>query len=623
MWEIDADQVTLTNPAWPEVLHQAITSVQSGLGLADLKLNAHLYKLLLYEKGSFFLPHRDGEKVDRMVATLVIALPSAHKGGELIVRHEGREEIIRFAPRSEFQAQFAAFYADCEHEIRPIKSGFRLALVYNLALAKSKRTIAAPTSGEPIAAVGRILERWKNALGKRGSSEKGGPKLAVLLDHEYTKAGLTIDTLKGVDRARADVLFAAASQAGCDASLALVTYWLSGAAEGGDYGYGYRSYQTEDDGDHQMGEIYDQSLTAEQFSDADGKRLEFGKIPLDEAEIVAAVSLTDGEPSEEDFEGYTGNAGMTLDRWYHHAAIVIWPTERRFDVLCQAGIESAVGGLELIASRIRLAKKSEQAALRQQCGEFADRIIANWPERKYSRAFNKPGGSKAQMLTAFEVLDDASLLVRWLHGVLAKDVSIEPGRPLGDLCAHFGWSVFRTELERVFARTSNETVERNARLLADWSLRTDKDADRRKLCAMLADGMMTFIERWRPVSADREWGAARVNLAKLLPLLVKSFVALNEPELFDRLAMHVVDRPREFDLTTIQMPALLELEPWLKKNLRMPSPPLGRWLSAALEELESRASNPPVRPPTGGGDRTPAASAAIARSCPASWMIRC
>src|SRR5262245_52000285 len=120
VWEIDADQVTLENPEWPDVLKQAVDEVQSELGLENQKLEAHLYKLLLYEPGSFFLAHRDGEKLDRMVATLVVALPSAHEGGELVVRHEGREEIVDFGPNSQFQTQFAAFYADCEHEIRPV-----------------------------------------------------------------------------------------------------------------------------------------------------------------------------------------------------------------------------------------------------------------------------------------------------------------------------------------------------------------------------------------------------------------------------------------------------------------------------------------------------------------------
>src|SRR5262245_50434742 len=51
VWEIDADQVELANPEWPAVLKQAVGVVQSELGLKKQKLEAHLYKLLLYEPG--------------------------------------------------------------------------------------------------------------------------------------------------------------------------------------------------------------------------------------------------------------------------------------------------------------------------------------------------------------------------------------------------------------------------------------------------------------------------------------------------------------------------------------------------------------------------------------------
>ena len=40
---------------------------------------------------------RDGEKHDRMVATLVIVLPSSFEGGELVVRHDGQEITVDFA----------------------------------------------------------------------------------------------------------------------------------------------------------------------------------------------------------------------------------------------------------------------------------------------------------------------------------------------------------------------------------------------------------------------------------------------------------------------------------------------------------------------------------------------
>src|SRR6266436_127409 len=49
VWEIDAEQVSLANPEWRNVLKQAVGAAQSELGLEKQKLDAHLYKLLLYE----------------------------------------------------------------------------------------------------------------------------------------------------------------------------------------------------------------------------------------------------------------------------------------------------------------------------------------------------------------------------------------------------------------------------------------------------------------------------------------------------------------------------------------------------------------------------------------------
>lgn len=673
VWEIDADQVALANPAWPDVLKQAVGAAQSELGLEDQKLQAHLYKLLLYERSSFFLAHRDGEKVDRMVATLVIALPSAHEGGELVVRHEGREETVDFGPESRFQTQFAAFYADCEHEIRPVRSGFRLALVYNLSLARSKRTITAPTSGEHIAAAARLLHQWSTGsqAASRSSADSGAPKLAVLLDHQYTQAGLTRDALKGIDSGRADVLFAAAREAGCDASLALVTYWESGSAEpSGNYGYGYRRswrrrgrYDDDDshdhgDGEYEMGEVYDRSLSASHFSDADGNPLAFGQIPLDETEIVSKRPLAEGTPDKEDFEGFTGNAGMTLERWYHRAAVLLWPAEARFDVLCEAGVEAAVGGLEQMVRRWKQAKKNEQELLKQPCLAFASQIIASWPERKFasgqptdygydyddyeddrnedirddedqedayeddayedetegsvSRDDDHEGDDQASLgassagaatkvarrplLCLLEELGDTSLISAWLQGVLAKDASIDPGQTLGDLCQQHGWATFQKEFLALFKSTSNETLERHARLLADWSLRKDKNAGRKQLCGQLAQQMMSAVERWDPRQSARNWQARAVNRGELLPPLTQALLALEDPDLLDRLVTYVLDRPREFDLTKVQIPALLHLQSWLKRNVKRPSAGLHRWLSAVAEELESRASHPPQQP---------------------------
>ncbi len=390
VWELDPDSFQLTNPKWDALIADIVGRVQTELGLQRRKLSAHLYKLLLYEEGSFFLPHRDGEKLDRMAATLVIGLPSVHQGGELIVSHDGaRHEIALAGAASGHELSYAAFYSDCEHEVRPLRSGYRLCLVYNLTLAKSrgKQGISAPTSRATVAAISELLGDW---------SDEDPQKLAVTFEHRYTQDGLTLDQLKGIDRARAEALFEAAGQAGCVAHLALVTLWQSGAAEGEDYDYSsygrrrrfehdwYDDEDEEDEGEcedasgYEMGEIYDDSLSVNHWSDRQGNKVQLGEMVLEEGEIVSEHPLDESDPSREEFEGYTGNAGMTLERWYHRAAIVIWPRDKHFAVLCAAGTDASIGGLEAMAKRLKRAAKGQRDEQRQACLDFAEAIIQSW-----------------------------------------------------------------------------------------------------------------------------------------------------------------------------------------------------------------------------------------------------
>jgi hypothetical protein len=510
-----------------------------------------------------------------------------------------------------------------------------------------------------------LLKKWSSQRRKTATvNDSGNSKMAVLLDHQYTQSGLTRDVLKGLDRARSDILFTAAREAGCDASLALVTYWESGSAEPTDYGYGYRRrrrYRGYDDdqgddeaGQHVMGEVLDSSLSAEHFSDAEGAPLSFGCIPLSDDELVARQPLKAGEPDKEDFEGYTGNAGMTLDRWYYRAAVVIWPAELRFDVLCEAGIEAAVSGLEQMIGRYQKAALEDQAALKSSCLEFASRIIARWPERRFWSRFHSfstygsgspadeedfdddedeydddddfnneeyvqeddnfveqgairaSGAAEASpmadrgpprsFLSLLSDLGDAALISAWIPGVLARDSSVDPGTILGDLCAQYGWSTFQDELRQLFDRTDNETIERDARLLADFALRKDKTAERRELCMMLAQRLMAALEQWDPQAAKRDWQARTVDLRALLSPLTKTLLVLEEASLVERLATFVLDRPKSFDWTTVQVPALVDLEPWLKRNVKHAVAPLYHWLNAIVAELETRVSNPPQEP---------------------------
>jgi hypothetical protein len=68
------------------MLEAILTRVAETLG-ANGPIEAEFYKLLVYDEGSFFMSHRDTEKVLGMFATLVLVLPSTPTGGELVVRH--------------------------------------------------------------------------------------------------------------------------------------------------------------------------------------------------------------------------------------------------------------------------------------------------------------------------------------------------------------------------------------------------------------------------------------------------------------------------------------------------------------------------------------------------------
>jgi hypothetical protein len=599
VWRMEPDRFALTNPDWQPFLKRIVRTVQQELGLEKQKLDCHLYDLLLYEPGSFFLPHRDGEKLKRMVATLVVVLPSSFEGGELVVRHDGQEQTIDFssAPNSPFQIHYAAFYADCEHEIRPLRQGYRLCLVYNLTLAKAKKkTISAPRASEHIQTINHLLREW--------STDDAARKLAITLDHQYTQDGLAWDALKGVDRARANVLREAARQAGCQANLALLTFWESGSAEyagGGGYGYGRRrrwyddDYEEEDAGEYEMGEIFDSSLTADGWIDREGNRLTIGPLTVDEDEVLDPDVLEAVEP-EEDFEGYTGNAGMTLERWYRHAAIILWPEARHFEILCDNDGRKVVPLLEQMESRWRQADASDAETLKTQCLGLAAAILTTWGARPYPYGYEQQPETGALLKTLLE-LDDPKLIAVYLGTVLIKDVSVEPGKSLPAVCERYGWGTFQPELVAVMKSTNAQTLKRNVRVLEQTCLAKPRPKEGwLELCAALAQALVQALEALDRGQADNDWRAPHVDRAEVLAGLARSLLATEQVDLLGRVVAHALASPKKYPLRLAHMPALVSLRPWLEKHVKQPCAVLAQWLASCREQLEVLTAEAPQAP---------------------------
>ncbi|MCC7151984.1 MAG: 2OG-Fe(II) oxygenase, partial [Rubrivivax sp.] len=173
-WQIGADRVHIKGRHWNAMLEGVVEQAAAGLG-AGVGVEAELYKLLIYDEGSFFLEHRDTEKSPGMFATLIVALPSLHTGGELVIRHREREARLDLRCAEVSELAWAAFYADCVHEVRPITSGCRLVLVYNLRRKAPPAFAPAPVLRQGESCAGSLVALVVRRIG----SARSGPAAQV------------------------------------------------------------------------------------------------------------------------------------------------------------------------------------------------------------------------------------------------------------------------------------------------------------------------------------------------------------------------------------------------------------------------------------------------------------
>ncbi len=337
-WEISAERLRFTSPEWAGVLDRALLRIGRELGLPSPdSLRADLHNLLIYAPGQFFAVHQDSEKIDGMLGSLVITLPSSFTGGEFVVSH--KDQTVR-AHGSESRLGMVAFYADCHHEVRPVKQGYRIVLTYNLIAQES--TSSAELPKQAVTALITELHRfWQSPSPPRwhGDTNTEPPdRLVYLLDYQYTPSGLSWQRLKGVDVQRAAALLAAARQLHAEIFLTLADVHETWSAEDDYQQHGYWSDEQEDEDRNELdsherhpalGDLIDSEVELRHWVAPDGSKREDTDF-ASTAELCMNRQSVDCAPFQSEYEGYMGNYGNTVDRWYHRAAVVLWPRERAF-----------------------------------------------------------------------------------------------------------------------------------------------------------------------------------------------------------------------------------------------------------------------------------------------------
>ncbi len=347
-WEIDAKEINFTGKQWETFLKNAIKKTKVDLGIENQEVSSHLYKMLIYETGGFFLPHRDSEKEKGMFGTMVITFPSKYSGGDLIVKFEGNEETINFSEASaKNKLCVYAFYADCEHEIKALTSGYRVCLVYNLVQELSAKEIQQPAIKSQINNLAKVIQ-------KEIEIDSAKP-IIVLLGHQYTPENFSLDALKLNDRYKADILLQAATETNCYAKMCLVTSYKMGMPE-------YSSYNDDDD-DAEIDEVVDESLSIEHW--LENNIPTFNEIQFEESDLITSFALDEDEPLIKENSGYMGNYGPDIEHWYHYGAVMIWSHETNAQLILNQNTTNRLEWINYFSKNLHQISKAEISAVEE------------------------------------------------------------------------------------------------------------------------------------------------------------------------------------------------------------------------------------------------------------------
>ncbi|KPM41799.1 hypothetical protein AK830_g4682 [Neonectria ditissima] len=300
-WELDCSQFRPANPRWQAFLDGNVLAAASqrlGLGAA---VTAKPHKLLLYEPGSFFKPHKDSQKEPGMVGTLVVCLPSEHEGGDVQLSFKGEKRSYATGPASRFDLTALAWFGDVLHEVKKLTSGYRLVLTYNIVLPSNTSPLSASFFDAQTEKLQRILTDWQK-------TDRKAYRMYYLLDHQYSESSLSLGKLVGRDVAVCQLLNHVASASSFSVFLAHMTH--------------HKERQEEEpyDDDEECTEL-------RKIYTCDGQLIAQG-LAVHPKEIPYPVLAyhDDAAADSEDEPEYLGNEDSPIRFRYHNTVVVLFAT---------------------------------------------------------------------------------------------------------------------------------------------------------------------------------------------------------------------------------------------------------------------------------------------------------
>ncbi|KAK6339702.1 hypothetical protein TWF718_009096 [Orbilia javanica] len=324
--QLDPSELEFENPKFSDWLQgPVLNEIGAALGIgAEMRPKLDLYKLLVYEKGDHFKPHRDTPKSDGMIGTVVVILPSTFEGGIVTLSHAGEEMSFDFASDCKYSFGVAAWYSDVQHAVQEVTEGYRVALIYNLVVEGHS------LSADGVAVKPELLEVL-NDLKKRDTP------VAYSLENQYSLAQRRLG-FKGKDRYIITNLIAAINKVG-GISMCCGDIQLKLSEDEDDMDAEEDESQEEGGppdffktrGFHGCVEI---NLTSIEHIAGSYRHFSDGQIRWTRCLYSLGPPLNTLQSSGQE-EEYTGNEGTLIHTWYRTSCILLWPTSEATSIVQQ------------------------------------------------------------------------------------------------------------------------------------------------------------------------------------------------------------------------------------------------------------------------------------------------
>lgn len=191
-----------------------------------------------------------------------------------------------------------AWYTDVHHSVKPVQSGYRFALSYNL-IHPSDSLVTRPIIPEANDAddnLRHILLSWKH-----DKSGKAPNKLVYQLQHQYSQISLRATGMKGPDAYLLSHLRPVAEELHFRLYLTNLEMVRRGPAEFHD-----------DYGDHGgMTDIIEEDMEVKYMVDLDGVPVRIAGFDVEDEEIIPGP-LSENDPDDTEYEGYQGNVSLNV-----------------------------------------------------------------------------------------------------------------------------------------------------------------------------------------------------------------------------------------------------------------------------------------------------------------------